>query len=81
MTCHAASGGTLDRVLMVIGGLVVLLGVVVGWFTIAGSGIHNRPYSRQDAPGSDRMHGESPLDSPWKMAEWSRGTQGRRRRT
>jgi hypothetical protein len=67
-------------VLMVIGGLVVLLGVVVGWWTIAGSGIHTRPYGKQDAPGSARMHGESPLDSPWQMAEWSRGTQPRRRR-
>jgi hypothetical protein len=26
------------------------------------------------------MKGESPLDSPWQMAEWSRGTQSRRRR-
>ena len=74
------AGATLGRVLMVIGGLVVLIGVVVGWFTIAGSGIHRRPYDKQDAPGSGRMHGESPLDSPWQMAEWSRGTQSRRRR-
>jgi hypothetical protein len=26
------------------------------------------------------MPGESPLDSPWQMSEWSRGTQTRRRR-
>jgi hypothetical protein len=80
MTRHAAGGGTLVCVLMVIGGLVVLIGVVIGWYTIAGSGIHKRPYGKQDAPGSGRMHGESPLDSPWQMAEWSRGTQSRRRR-
>ena len=60
--------------LMVIGVAAVILGVIVGWFTIAGSGIHYRPY------GKDRMHGESPLDSPWQMSDWSRGTQGRRGR-
>ncbi len=66
--------------LMVIGAAVVLIGVIIGWWTIAGSGIHNRPYGKQDAPGSGRMKGESPLDSPWQMREWSRGTQPRRRR-
>jgi hypothetical protein len=60
--------------LMVIGAVVVLAGVVVGWYTIAGSGIHRRPYGR------DRYEGESPLDSPWTMGEWSRGTSSRRRR-
>jgi hypothetical protein len=59
---------------MVIGCLVVLVGVIVGWFTVAGSGIHRRPYGR------DRFEGESPLDSPWKMGEWSRGTSSARRR-
>jgi hypothetical protein len=65
---------------MVIGCLVVLAGVVIGWYTIAGSGINRRPYGKADAPGADRIEGESPLDSPWQMDEWSRGTQGRRRR-
>jgi hypothetical protein len=65
---------------MVIGVAVVLLGVIIGWFTIAGSGIHMRPYSRKDAPGADRLKGESPLDSPWQMHEWSRGTSSSRRR-
>jgi hypothetical protein len=74
MTRHTANSGTVQTVLMVIGAAVVLLGVILGWFTIAGSGIHNRPY------GKDRIFGESPLDSPWQMSEWSRGTQGRRRR-
>lgn len=60
--------------LMVIGCAVVLAGVVVGWYTIAGSGIHRRPYGR------DRYEGESPLDSPWTMGEWSRGTSSSRRR-
>ena len=60
--------------LMVIGGIVVLAGVIIGWFTIAGSGIHQRPYGR------DRVEGESPLDSPWQMGDWSRGTGSRRRR-
>jgi hypothetical protein len=66
--------------LMVIGAAVVVAGVIIGWFTVTGSGIHYRPYGKQDAPGSRRMRGESPLDSPWQMNEWSRGTQGRRRR-
>ena len=65
---------------MVIGVVVVLVGVVVGWFTLAGSGIHTRPYGRRDAPGADRLEGESPLDSPWQMHEWSRGTASSRRR-
>jgi hypothetical protein len=65
---------------MVIGCVVVLAGVVIGWYTIAGSGIHKHPYGKGDAPGADRMKGESPLDSPWHMDQWSRGTQGRRRR-
>jgi hypothetical protein len=65
---------------MVIGCLVVIAGVVIGWYTVAGSGIHRRPYGKGDAPGADRFEGESPLDSPWQMSEWSRGTQSRRRR-
>jgi hypothetical protein len=80
MTRHTRVGGTLAGVLMVIGVVVVLAGVVIGWWTVSGSGIHARPYGKHDAPGSGRMHGESPLDSPWQMAEWSRGTQSRRRR-
>jgi hypothetical protein len=65
---------------MVIGVAVVLVGVVIGWWTVAGSGIHSRPYSGADAPGAERQFGESPLDSPWQMNEWSRGTQSRARR-
>jgi hypothetical protein len=65
---------------MVIGCIVVLIGVIVGWFTIAGSGIHERPYGKHDAPGADRHKGESPLDSGWQMSEWSRGTQSSRSR-
>ncbi len=60
---------------MLIGAVVVLLGVVVGWYTVAGSGIHERPYGKDD-----RYEGESPLDSPWQMSEWSRGTSSRRKR-
>ncbi len=59
---------------MVLGAAIVLLGVIIGWFTVAGSGIHDRPWGR------DRIEGESPLDSPWQMGEWSRGTSGRRKR-
>ena len=66
--------------LMVIGAVVVLIGVVVGWYTIAGSGINRRPYGKGDAPGAERFRGESPLDSPWEMGNWSRGTSSRRPR-
>jgi hypothetical protein len=59
---------------MAIAAVVVIIGVIVGWFTIAGSGIHRRPHGR------DRYDGESPLDSPWQMNEWSRGTSSSRRR-
>jgi hypothetical protein len=65
---------------MVIGCLVVLVGVVIGWWTIAGSGIHNRSYRDRNAGGENREFGDSPLDSPWTMNEWSRGTQSRARR-
>jgi hypothetical protein len=60
---------------IVIGSVVLLAGVVIGWWTISGSGIHERPYGRED-----RFEGESPLDSPWTMSEWSRGTSSSRRR-
>ena len=60
--------------LMLIGVGIVLIGVVIGYFTDAGSGIHRRP------DGRDRYDGESPLDSAWTMNEWSRGTQSSRRR-
>ena len=60
---------------MVIGVVVVLIGVIVGWYTTWGSGIHDRPYGKED-----KFSGESPLDSPWQMNEWSRGTSSSRRR-
>jgi hypothetical protein len=60
--------------LMVLGGAVVVLGVIIGWFTVAGSGIHDRPWGR------DKLDGENVFDDPWKMNEWSRGTASRRRR-
>ena len=65
---------------MVIACVVVLAGVVIGWWTIAGSGIHEHPYGKGDAPGAGKQYGESPLDSPWQMGEWSRGTQSSRSR-
>jgi hypothetical protein len=63
--------------LIVIPTLVVVAGVIIGCYTIAGSGIHRRPYGK--GRRSDRLHGESPLDSPWLMRDWSRGTRSRRR--
>jgi hypothetical protein len=59
---------------MVIAMVVVLAGVVIGWWTQSGSGIHTRP------GGREHYDGESPLDSPWQMSEWSRGTSSSRRR-
>ena len=59
---------------MLIGGAVVVIGVIIGCYTTAGSGIHTRP------TGRERYKGESPLDSPWTMNEWSRGAQSRDRR-
>jgi hypothetical protein len=59
---------------IVIAMVVVLAGVVIGWWTTAGSGIHSRPNGRE------KYDGESPLDSPWQMSEWSRGTSSSRRR-
>ena len=65
---------------MVIGSLIVLVGVVIGWWTISGSGIHARTYRDRNAGGEDRHVGDSPLDSPWTMDQWSRGTATRARR-
>jgi hypothetical protein len=59
---------------MVIGVLVVLIGVIIGCYTVGGSSVHKRPMGR------DRYDGESTLDSPRTMNEWSRGTQSRTRR-
>ena len=59
---------------MVIGCVVVLAGVVIGWYTVAGSGIHRRPYGKGDTRARTAINGESPLDSPWEMRDWSRGT-------
>ena len=57
--------------LMLLGGVVVLVGVIIGCYTITGSGIHQRSYGKGDAPGAAKLTGESPLDSPWQMNEWS----------
>jgi len=65
---------------MAIGSVVVMIGVIIGCYTKWGSGIHERPYDRGDGPGAGRLRGESPLDSPWQMSEWSRGTRSRVRR-
>ena len=59
---------------MALGSVVVLIGVIIGCFTISGSGIHKRPSRRE------RYDGESALDSAWTMSEWSRGTQSSARR-
>jgi hypothetical protein len=64
---------------MVIGIVVVLFGVVIGWWTVSGSGIHERPNGGKDGPAS-KEYSDSPLDSPWDMAMWSRGTQSSARR-
>lgn len=59
---------------MVIPCVVVLIGVIIGWYTVSGSDIHIRPYGRE------HYHGESPLDDGFDMGQWSRGTQSSRRR-
>jgi hypothetical protein len=65
----------LDRAMAIVFGcIVVMIGVVIGWYTVAGSGIHHHPHGR------DRYFGESPLDSPRTMNQWSRGTQSSARR-
>jgi hypothetical protein len=79
-TRKEAPNAAQHAMLMVLGSLVVLVGVIIGCFTIAGSGIHRRPYDKADGPGAGKLEGESPLDSPWQMSEWSRGTQSRARR-
>jgi hypothetical protein len=70
----------MSLMIMVAAMLVVLVGVVIGWWTISGSGIHERPFRDKGSGGESREYGESPLDSPWTMNEWSRGTGNSRRK-
>ena len=60
---------------MLIGAIALLVGVIYGYYTISGSGINERPYSKGDAPGvggntfSDPYYTEDPFEG------WSRGTR------
>ena len=57
--------------------LVMLVGVIYGYFTVSGSGISERPYQRRygDAPGAFGPGSASGRDERVSMSSWSRGTR------
>jgi hypothetical protein len=57
--------------------VMLFAGVVIGWFTVRGSGISETPYGKvySGAPGSHRKASASGHDDRVDMSEWSRGTR------
>jgi hypothetical protein len=57
--------------------VVMLVGVVYGYYTVSGSGIAEHPYRNAytDAPGAYAPASASGRDELVSMANWSRGTR------
>jgi hypothetical protein len=57
--------------------IVLLVGVVYGYYTVSGSGIAEHPYGKaySDAPGAYAPASASGRDELVSMANWSRGTR------
>jgi hypothetical protein len=57
--------------------IVMLVGVVYGYYTVSGSGIAEHPYRNAytDAPGAYAPASASGRDELVSMANWSRGTR------
>ena len=55
----------------------LFVGVVVGYYTQAGSGITARPYGKiySGAPGAKSPSNASSRDVSQRMSDWSRGTR------
>jgi hypothetical protein len=62
---------------LVIVGIVLLIGVIYGFFTVSGSGIAEHPYGNiySNAPGAYAKASASGRDSRVSMDTWSRGTR------
>ncbi len=57
--------------------VIAFFGVVIGYFTTAGSGINVRPYGKiyGGAPGAKGRGEVSGRDPRVRMQDWSRGTR------
>jgi hypothetical protein len=57
---------------------LMLIGVVIGFYTVRGSGIHETPYERSGsvAPGAKGPGSTSNRYERERLHNWSRGTRG-----
>jgi len=57
--------------------IVLLVGVIYGYYTVSGSGIAEHPYRQaySDAPGAFGAGSASGRDERVSMSDWSRGTR------
>jgi hypothetical protein len=55
--------------------VIAFFGIVIGYFTVVGSGITPRAYSKNysDAPGARDCGDASGRDPRVRMSDWSRG--------
>jgi hypothetical protein len=62
---------------VIIFSVVMLIGVVYGYYTVSGSGIAERPYGKiyGGAPGAFGPGSASGRDERVSMSSWSRGTR------
>jgi hypothetical protein len=62
---------------IVIASILLLVGVIYGYYTVAGSGIAEHPYRQaySDAPGAFGAGSASGRDDRVSMGTWTRGTR------
>jgi len=62
---------------LVIAGIVLLIGVIYGYYTVGGSGIAEHPHGNiySGAPGAKRPASASGRDERVSISSWSRGTR------
>jgi hypothetical protein len=62
---------------IVIVSLVILVGVIYGYYTVSGSGIAEHPHGKiySGAPGAKGPGSASGRDERVSMRDWSRGTR------
>ena len=55
--------------------IIAFFGIVIGYFTVSGSGITPRAYGKNysDSPGARECGDASGRDPRVKMSDWSRG--------
>ena len=62
---------------IIIVSIVMLVGVIYGYYTVSGSGIAETPYGNRygGAPGALGAASVSGRDERVRMSDWSRGTR------